>query len=271
MTEAGSDSNCDLIVQDNAPGIRKLVLNRPDRLNAVNESLWRNLHQALCDCRDDEGVRAVGITGRGRGFCAGQDLGDRDPRNLNQPLDLGALQKELTHPVIRLLREMEKPIVMSVNGIAAGAGSSLALAGDIVIAAKSATFVQSFSNVGLSVDAGGGWQLVQALGVARARGLLLTGGMLSAEEAVRTGMIWKCVNDIDLEKETEALLVELATGPTRAYAAIKSAIVAAETSDNFNAYLMAEAELQTGAGLTEDYREGVLSFIEKRAARFRGK
>ena len=271
MTEGGSDSIHDLIIQDTTPGVRKIILNRPDRLNAVNESLWLNLYQALCDCRDDEAVRAVGITGSGRGFCAGQDLGDRDPRKLHEPLDLGAIQKELTHPVIKLLRELEKPVVMSVNGIAAGAGSSLALAGDIVLAARSANFVQSFAKVGLSVDAGGGWQLVRNLGAARARGLLMTAGTLSAEEAEKLGLIWRCVDDADLEKETDALLIGLAEGPTRTFAAIKGAVRVAETADDLDSYLEAEADLQSEAGMSEDYREGVLSFLEKRTAKFQGK
>jgi len=271
MTQTAGNSGHDDIIVEQADGYRKLILNRPKRLNALTEGVLRGLHAHLCACRDDETVRAVLLTGAGKGFCAGQDLHDRDPRKLDAPVDLEAVQKALFHPILRTIRTMDKPVVVAVNGVAAGAGSSLALAGDIVIAAQSARFVQSFASVGLSVDAGGGWQLVRALGPARARALLMTAGELTAADAERSGLIWKCVADDALEREAEAVLARLVAGPTRAYASIKSAVAAADAGGDFEAYLATEARLQGVAGATQDYREGVLSFLERRPAKFQGK
>lgn len=253
-----------------SPGVRRITLNRPDRLNALTAQMLNELHAALDTAASDTTVRCVLLTGAGRAFCAGQDLNDRDPRKLETMPDLEAIQRTLFHPVVETMRTMQKPVVAAVQGVAAGAGSSIALAADIVIASRSAKFIQSFSKVGLSVDAGGGWHLTKALGAARARGLLLTGGMLQAPDALDAGLIWQCVEDDDLAPESEMLAGELASGPTTAYASIKSAIAAAETEPDLSAYLLKEAELQGIAGQTEDYREGVLSFFEKRKAEFHG-
>lgn len=160
-------------------GICRLTLNRPARLNAMNPDLLTSLHSHLAEVANDPAVRVIMIAGNGKGFCAGQDLNDRDPRKIDWPLDLEAIQKELFHPLVLLMRMMDKPIIVAVGGVAAGAGCSLALAGDIVIAAQSAKFIFSFAKVGLSADAGLGWQLVHALGPARARALLMTAATLS--------------------------------------------------------------------------------------------
>ncbi|MFQ5622003.1 MAG: enoyl-CoA hydratase-related protein [Paracoccaceae bacterium] len=270
MTQAAGNPGRNTVVSETGDGYCRLTLNRPERRNALTGGVLRELHACLRACHEDEDVRAVLITAAGMAFCAGQDLNDRDPRKLSAPVDLEAIQKELFHPVLRTIRAMEKPVVVAVNGVAAGAGSSLALAGDIVIAARSAQFAQSFAKVGLSVDAGGGWQLVRALGPARARAFLMTAGSLTAEEAERSGLIWKCVDDTALEREAKKLLARLVAGPTRAYAGIKAAIAAAEEGNGFEAYLAAEARLQGAAGATHDYREGVLSFLERRPADFKG-
>jgi len=249
-------------------GIATLVLNRPDRLNALTRNMLVRLRAALEECAARDDVRTVLFTGAGRGFCAGQDLSERDPRKLDGPLDLEAIQKELYHPVVALMAEMDKPVIVAVNGIAAGAGSGLALAGDIVIAARSARFIQSFVKVGLSVDAGGGLRLVQALGPARARALLMTGGAIGAEDAAAAGLIWQCIDDDALEATARDIALSLAQSPRTALAAIKKAVAAAACADSLEGYLKTEAALQREAGFSADYREGVLAFLEKRKPRF---
>jgi 2-(1,2-epoxy-1,2-dihydrophenyl)acetyl-CoA isomerase len=253
-----------------ADGYCVLTLNRPARLNALTAELLRALHAGLTRCGDDGTIRAVLLTGAGRAFCAGQDLSGRDPRKIEWPPKLDELQKELFHPVILAMKALPKPVVIAVNGAAAGAGLSLALAGDIVIAARTAQFIPSFAKVGLSVDAGGGWHLTRALGPARAKALLMTGQPLSAAAAESAGLIWKCVDDAALMPEAEALVSQLAKGPTRAYAAMKKAVAAAESATCLEDYLCEEARLQGEAGQTGDYREGVLAFLEKRPPRFNG-
>lgn len=248
-------------------GIAKLTLMRPDRLNALTRNLLLEFNDALHKAVHDDAVRVISITGAGRGFCAGQDLSERDPRKLEWPLDLEAIQKELFHPIIRTMRQTEKPVVALVNGIAAGAGASIALAADIALASQSAKFAFSFVKVGLSVDAGAGQALVQTLGSARARAILMLGETLSAEEAERLGLIWKAVPDDDFEAEGDVLLSRLAASPRQALASIKKAVEAAE-NQGFEDYLDKEAVLQGSAGRHPDYAEGVLSFLEKRPADF---
>jgi 2-(1,2-epoxy-1,2-dihydrophenyl)acetyl-CoA isomerase len=267
MMTAESES---AVLRSDRPGYAVLTLNRPQKLNAVNEPMLRALRRELESIAADARVRAVVLTGAGRGFCAGQDLADRDPRGSLAPPDLAAVQRELYLPVLRLMAEMEKPVVAAVNGVAAGAGASLALAADIVLAARSARFVLSFAKVGLSADAGVGRRLVRAVGAARARALLLTAEPLDAGRAADWGLIWRAVDDDALDSEAEALAAHLAAGPTAAYGLIKRAVQAAESLD-FAAYLEAEAELQGKAGRTADYREGVLAFLEKRLPKFEGR
>ncbi|MCZ4353572.1 enoyl-CoA hydratase-related protein [Roseovarius aestuarii] len=251
-------------------GVGTIRLNRPTRLNALTRNLMLSLARALEGFAEDDAVRVVCLTGVGRAFSAGQDLEERDPRVHAHPFDLEALQIELFHPVIRLITSMDKPVVARVNGLAAGAGASLALAADIVLAAQSAKFIQSFSKVGLSVDAGGGWQLVRALGTARARAVLMLGEALGAEEAAAAGLIWRSVPDLNLDDELAALTTRLCSTPRSSLRSIKKAVIAAsDTAGSFESYLAIEAALQGEAGLDPNYAEGVLSFLEKRPPVYR--
>lgn len=255
------------VLYDVASGIARITLNRPDRLNALTRDLMLGLRAALDDAAGSEDVRVILLNGAGRGFCAGQDLGERDPRKLDGPLDLEAIQKELYHPVIRTIRQTPKPVVASVNGVAAGAGAGFALAADITLASDAAKFIFSFAKVGLSVDAGLGRALVQSLGVARSTALLMLGGALTGAEAAEAGLIWRCVPAADLAQETESLIASLAAAPRRSLAGIKAAVAAAALPD-LDAYLGAEAHAQGQAGSHPDYAEGVLSFLERRPANF---
>lgn len=258
----------DLVEHTVSDRLATITLNRPERRNALTRDMLVRLRDLVLESAEDDGVRAVLLTGNGKGFCAGQDLEERDPRKLNGPLDLEAIQHEFYHPLVTALASMEKPVVVAVNGIAAGAGSSIALAGDIVVAARSARFIQSFVKVGLSVDAGGAWHLVRALGPARARALLMTGGEIDAEEAERAGLIWKCVDDEDLQDIAGDIARTLADGPRTALRSIKKAVAAASTAGGFAHYLKSEAAFQGEAGLDPDYREGVLAFMEKRKPQY---
>ena len=255
-----------LSIQDH---VATITLNRPERLNALTHDLMTTLRACLESVASDTNIRAVCLTGAGRGFCAGQDLSERDPRHYAFPLDLEAFQKELFHPVVRLISQMPKPVVARVGGVAAGAGSSLALMCDIVVAGQSARFVQSFSKVGLSVDAGGGWQLTHALGPVKAKALLMLGDTLSAEEAAEAGLIYKAVPDEALNTMTDDLLQRLVQTPGSALLAIKSAVSSALNAPNFEEYLLQEAALQGTAGKDPNYAEGVLAFLEKRSPNFR--
>ncbi len=267
MTALDSDA---VVLRHDRDGYAVLTLNRPQRLNALTAPMLQTLRGTLAAVADDPAVRAVVVTGAGRGFCAGQDLTERDPRGWTGPPDLAAIQRDLYHPVLRLMAEMAKPVICAVNGIAAGAGASLALAGDIVFAARSATLSFSFARVGLSADAGAGWRLVQAVGAARARGLLMTAEPVEAARAAEWGLVWQVVSDGELAAEAAALAQRLAAGPTIAFGQIKRAVMAAEGLD-FAAYLEAEAALQGIAGRSADYREGVLAFLEKRPPGFAGR
>lgn len=249
-------------------GLATIILNRPERLNALNQDLIVSLRQTLEAVASDNNVRVVCLTGSGRAFCAGQDLTERDPRIHKHPFDLEAIQKSMYHPVIRLLTEMPKPVVAKVNGLAAGAGASLVMATDIVIAASSAKFSFSFVKVGLSVDAGGGWTLSQALGPARARAILMLGEEISAKTAEELGLVYRCVEDEDMDDTVNSVLDELLNSPRTALASIKHTIRAAQTQQNFEDYLQQEAKLQGEAGRSSDYAEGVLAFLEKRKANF---
>ncbi len=249
-------------------GVATILLSRPERLNAINDDLLRGLLAALDTCAGDRDVRAVILTGEGKAFCAGQDLGDRDPRKVEFPLDLAAIQRDLYHPVVRSLAEMDKPVIAALNGVAAGAGASIALGTDIVLAARSARLVFAFVRVGLSVDAGGGWHLVRALGPARARALLMTGAELGAEEAERMGLVFRCFEDDALAGEARDLAQKLADAPATAIWSIKASIRAAAEGSSLGEYLEIEADNQGAAGASPEYAEGVLAFLEKRKARF---
>jgi 2-(1,2-epoxy-1,2-dihydrophenyl)acetyl-CoA isomerase len=259
----------DTVLAERSGGVLKLTLNRPDRLNAFTEEMHRTLRARIEEARAPE-IRAVLLTGAGRGFCAGQDLGARDPSKTEGPPDLGATLDAFYNPLIRLIRDLDKPVICAVNGVAAGAGANVALACDIVLAARSATFIQAFCKLGLVPDAGGTWSLTRLLGEARAKALALTGEPLSAQTAEDWGLIWRAVDDEELAGESAGLAARLAEGPTFGLGLAKKAIQAASTND-LDAQLDLERDSQRRAGRSPDYREGVAAFLGKRAASFSGR
>jgi 2-(1,2-epoxy-1,2-dihydrophenyl)acetyl-CoA isomerase len=250
-------------------GVLTLTLNRPDRLNAFNPQMHQELRKALERALDEAAVRAVLLTGAGRGFCAGQDLSERNVA-ADAPIDLSVSLGSHYNPLVRRLRELPKPVVCAVNGVAAGAGANIALACDLVIAARSASFVQSFARLGLVPDSGGTWLLPRLLGQARAMGLALLGEKLPAEQAQEWGLIWKAVDDDELMPFARQMATALAEGPTRGYGLLKKAFNAS-WGNSLDAQLDLERDLQREAGLSEDYREGVAAFIAKRKPVFKGK
>ncbi|KPP89322.1 MAG: phenylacetate degradation probable enoyl-CoA hydratase PaaB [Rhodobacteraceae bacterium HLUCCA08] len=254
-----------ILVQDHGAWV-EITLNRPDRLNAFNDEMHRAFATAL---RDAQGKRAVLITGAGRGFCAGQDLGDRDPSKMAGKPDLSKTLSAFFNPNIRAIRGLDCPVICAVNGVAAGAGANLALNCDIVLAGQGAKFIQSFANVGLVPDSGGTWVLTRLLGEARAKALALTGEPLSAAQAAEWGLIWKCLPDERLMAEARALTDRLASGPTLGHALTKQAIHAAATN-SLDQQLDLEAQLQKTCGESADYAEGVSAFLGKRKPVFTG-
>ncbi|MDE3122152.1 MAG: 2-(1,2-epoxy-1,2-dihydrophenyl)acetyl-CoA isomerase [Paracoccaceae bacterium] len=250
-------------------GVLHLTLNRPDKLNAFTEEMHLALRAGLERARDEDTVRAVLLTGAGRGFCAGQDLGDRDPRRGGPPPDLGRTLETFYNPTLRLIRDLEKPVVCAVNGVAAGAGANIAFACDIVLAARSAKFIQAFARIGLVPDAGGTWSLARILGEPRAKALALTAEPLMAETAADWGLIWKAVEDTTLMTEAETLARSLAAGPTLGLGMTKRLIQAA-AGNSLEAQLDLERDCQQIAGRSADYAEGVTAFLEKRKPVFRG-
>ena len=251
-------------------GVLTLTLNRPEKLNAFNPEMHQALRAALERATDEAEIRAVLLTGAGRGFCTGQDLSERDVSAGAAPIDLSVSLGAYYNPLVRRMRALPKPIVCAVNGVAAGAGANIALACDIVLAARSASFVQSFSRIGLVPDSGGTYFLPRMVGMARAMGLALLAEKLSAEDAERWGLIWKAVDDSSLLPEATTLARTLANGPTKGYGLLKKAMYASP-GNLLDAQLDLERDLQREAGLSEDYREGVSAFKEKRAPRFKGK
>ncbi len=253
-------------------GVLTLTLNRPQRLNAMSNALIEAMNRELARAREDANIRAVLLTGTGRGFCAGADLagtGPIDPAAARQP-DLGADMDRIFNPLIRAMRELPKPIVAAVNGVAAGGGANLALACDIVLAARSARFDQAFVRISLIPDLGGTWFLPHTVGDARARALAMLGSSVPAEEAQRMGMIWQVVDDAALMEEAGKLARKLAAGPTLSYAAIKKAINAA-SANTLDRQLDIERDSQRALGRSEDFKEGVAAFLAKRPAQFTGR
>jgi 2-(1,2-epoxy-1,2-dihydrophenyl)acetyl-CoA isomerase len=257
------------ILVDLREGYRVVTLNRPQRLNACNEAMLGALLAALAEAEADVACRALLLTGAGRGFCTGQDLNDRLAKAEENTI-LGGAQQDFYNPLVRRLRGLPFPVIAAVNGVAAGAGANIALACDIVLAARSASFIQSFARIGLIPDSGGTWNLPRLVGPARARALMLLGEPLPAEKAESWGMIWKCVDDAALMAEAEKLCAHFATAPTAGLALIKRALDAAWQND-LCTQLDLERDLQREASQTPDYQEGVRAFMEKRPPKFTGR
>lgn len=247
-------------------GIATIRLNRPDVFNSINKPLALALQQHLRACQQDASVRAVLLTGTGKAFCAGQDLAEIvDP---NSP-GVSEIVEQHYNPIVQLIRELDKPVVAAVNGVAAGAGANLALACDVVVAKESASFIQAFSKIGLIPDSGGTYFLPRLIGMQRAAALMMTGDKVSAQEAVQMGMIYKTFSDETFDNEVVALVVKLAAMPTKGLAYTKQ-LLNASFHNNLEQQLRCEADYQYRAGHTADYREGVAAFIEKRKPTFTG-
>jgi 2-(1,2-epoxy-1,2-dihydrophenyl)acetyl-CoA isomerase len=258
------------VLVDVREGYRVVTLNRPQRLNAFTETMHLALRAAVDAAEADTACRALLLTGAGRGFCAGQDLSDRLAKPGEKAPVLGGALERHYNPLIRKLRTLPFPVVAAVNGVAAGAGANIALACDIVLAARSASFVQSFARIGLVPDSGGTWMLPRLVGAARARGLALLGEPLPADKAEDWGLIWKAVDDAALMTEAERLCLRFAAAPTAGLALIKRALDHTWTND-LSTQLDLERDLQREASLHPDYAEGVRAFMEKRPPAFKGR
>jgi 2-(1,2-epoxy-1,2-dihydrophenyl)acetyl-CoA isomerase len=255
-------------------GIARLTLNRPDRLNSFNTAMHAEVRAALASLAPDSngasGARVLVITGAGRGFCAGQDLGDRAVTPAGAAADLGDSIEKNYKPLVLTLRNLALPVIAAVNGVAAGAGANIALACDLVVATRSASFVQAFSKLGLVPDSGGTWFLPRLVGTARAMGLAVTGEKLSAEQAAQWGLIWRCVDDAEFTAVVDALARQLAAAPTRGLARTKQALYGS-WSRSLEEQLDTERDYQRELGRTADYAEGVAAFTQKRTPQFTGK
>lgn len=251
-------------------GIVRIMLNRPDRLNSFTTAMHAELRDALDAAKRDESARVLLLTGAGRGFCAGQDLSDRAIAPGQTPVDLGASLDNNYKPLVLALRGLPMPTVCAVNGVAAGAGANVALACDLVIATKSASFIQAFSKIGLIPDSGGTYFLPRLVGTARAMGIAMLGERISAQQAADWGLIWKCVEDAEFAAAVDTLLSDLAQAPTRGLAQTKRAFQAS-ASNTLEAQLDLERDIQRELGTSADYREGVTAFLEKRPPKFTGK
>ena len=251
-------------------GIARVTLNRPDRLNSFTGQMHAELRDALARVAADPAIRTLLLTGAGRGFCAGQDLADRAVAPGAAPVDLGESIESNYRPLVLALRNLPLPVVCAVNGVAAGAGANLALACDLVVACRSASFIQAFCRIGLVPDSGGTYFLPRLVGSARAMGLAMLGDRIPAEQAAAWGLIWKCVDDDQLVPAVDALVAQLAQSSTRGFAALKRAMHAS-AGNALEQQLDLERDLQRELGFGPDYREGVAAFLEKRAPLFSGR
>jgi 2-(1,2-epoxy-1,2-dihydrophenyl)acetyl-CoA isomerase len=258
------------ILFDISEGVATLTLNRPDKLNSFTAEMHGEVRSVLEQVAADKSARVLVLTGAGRGFCAGQDLGDRAVAPGGAPVDLGESVEKYYAPLVLALRALPMPVICAVNGVAAGAGANIALACDIVIAARSASFNEVFCKLGLIPDTGGTYFLPRLIGSARATGLAMLGERLSAERAEQWGLIWKCVDDAELGAEVAALAKHFSTAPTLGLARAKQALQASGLN-TLEQQLALEAGMMRELGYTEDYREGVTAFMEKRIPAFKGK
>lgn len=254
------------IVVNNIDGVCEIKLNRPEVFNSFNKVMALQLQSALDDCDSDENVRVVVLTGEGKAFCAGQDLAEAtDP---NGP-ELSSIVRDHYNPIIAKIRNLEKPVIAAVNGVAAGAGANIALACDIVFAKKSASFIQAFSKIGLIPDSGGTFFLPRIIGVQKALALMMTGDKVTADEAESLNMIYKSVEDEDFDKVVLDFISKIAKMPTKALGLTKKAVNSSLNND-LSTQLKLEELLQTEAGATNDFKEGVNAFLEKRKPVFKG-
>ena len=251
-------------------GVAEVTLNRPDKLNSFTRVMHAELRAALSAIRHDTSVRAILLTGAGRGFCAGQDLDDVIDPSTGKPGTVSNTLMEDYNPLIRTLHEVPLPVVCAVNGVAAGAGANIALACDLVLAARSAVFLQAFAKIGLVPDAGGSYFLPRLVGMARAMGLAMLAEKLPAETALQWGLIWQVVDDARLMEEARLLARRLATQPTVALGLIKRELHAS-SRNSLTEQLALEADLQSTAAQSHDYHEGVAAFLAKRQPVFEGR
>lgn len=256
------------IAVGNSEGVSRIVLNRPDKLNSLNETMHRELGDAVRIAHSDAAIRCVMLTGAGRAFCAGQDLGDTE--GSDGSVDVERILVEYYNPLIKMITGMDKPVVCAVNGVAAGAGANIALACDIVLAGRSASFIQAFSKIGLIPDAGGTWILPRLIGHARASTIAMLGEKISAERAENWGMIWQCVDDEILVQTAETMAQHLAQQATTSLAFTKK-LMQLSWQNDLPAQLELEAKFQAAASHTSDRKEGVDAFKNKRPAVFTGK
>jgi 2-(1,2-epoxy-1,2-dihydrophenyl)acetyl-CoA isomerase len=262
--------NYQTILFEITAGVARLTLNRPDRLNSFNVQMHTEVRDALAQVVSSTEARVLVLSGAGRGFCAGQDLGDRAVAPGGDRVDLGDSVEKYYKPLVLALRNLPMPVICAVNGVAAGAGANIALACDLVIATRSANFVQAFSKIGLVPDSGGTWFLPRLVGNARAMGLAMLGDKLPAEQAAQWGLIWRCVDDAEFKAAVDQLATQLASAPTQGLARTKQAIYES-WGHSLEEQLNQERDFQRELGRSQDYAEGVAAFTEKRNPKFAGR